>query len=115
MELSKYAQAIKSELVFELQKIGYTISDFEHALQNLNTGQGVLKTAGITEDLMNQAKSLPETVFKTSIGAGALGGFTMDDMESSVDRMNKAISNEKAKLELIQRLTNNLKRDHGLT
>ena len=68
----------------------------------------------INKIINNAAGSLPELAFKTSLAGGALGGLTMDDMDHSVDRLNKTLDREREKLKLIQNMTNNLRREHGL-
>lgn len=133
MELTKYSQAIKNQIADELHKIGSSLQEFEEALQNLNTGEGVHKVAATTLKLSQQvkiaqkdeslldiknmmqdtARSLPELAFKTSLAGGALGGLTMDDMDHAVDRLNKSLDREREKLKLIQNMTNNLRREHG--
>jgi hypothetical protein len=137
MELTKYAQAIKNELAVSLEKIGSSLQEFEIALQNLNTGEGMYKVASTTTTLVelvkeareakndagmldinkmvnNAAGSIPELAFKASLAGGALGGLTMDDMDASVERLNKSLEREKEKLRLVVRMTNNLKKEHGL-
>lgn len=144
MSTTKYAQAIKNQLAITLEKMGSSLQEFEKNLENLNTGEGVLKVAEITSTLLNVLKttekqiepikiaqktqdifdiqkiigntagSLPELAFKGSLAAGALGGLTMDDMDASVDRLNKSLEREREKLKLVQKMTNNLKKEHGL-
>ena len=123
MELSKYAQAVKSELAFFLEKQGSSLEEFEQALQNINTGEGVLK---IAKELNKSFKdriidrgfdvasgSLPEMALKGSLAGGALAGLGLDEMDKSVDFVNKALAREREKVHLVRRLTQNLKKEHG--
>jgi hypothetical protein len=124
MELSKYAQAVKNELALTLQKQGSSLAELEEALQNINTGDGVLK---IAKDLGPSFKdkmidrgfdiasgSIPEMAFKGSLAGGALAGLGLDEMDKSVDALNKALDSEREKVHLVRRITQNLKREHGL-
>lgn len=56
----------------------------------------------------------PELAFKASLGGGALAGLGLDEMDKSVDSLNKALEREREKVNLVRRITNNLKREHGL-
>lgn len=127
MELSKYAQAIKNELAFELDKQGSSLSEFEEALRNINTGEGVYKAASLALNIMQKeaapgvvdlaydaAKAIPETLFKGTLGAGAAAGLSLDEMDKSVESVNKALEREQEKVNLVRRLTQNLKREHGI-
>jgi hypothetical protein len=60
------------------------------------------------------AASLSEAALKGSMGAGALAGLTFDEMDKSVEDINKALDREREKIHLVKRITNNLKREHGL-
>ncbi len=111
--MTKTAQAIKAELSLELQKQGSSLKVFENALQNLNTGEGVLKVAENLAPSLSLA-SLPELAIKGSLAGGAMAGLTMDEMDSSVDSVNKALQRERDKIKLVRQITNNLKREHGL-
>lgn len=126
MELTKFAQAIKNELIMELDKQGSSLEEFENALNNINTGEGVFKVAmfadlatkGITQGAGMAASTLmsvPELAFKTSLTGGALAGMGMDEMDKSVESLNKALEREREKLHLVRRITNNLRREHGLS
>jgi hypothetical protein len=122
MEMTKYAQAIKHELELELAKLGSSLYEFEEALSNLNHGEGVFKVAKDTEDIlsgyigkgMSHVGSLPELALKSSLAGGAMAGFTLDEMDKSVGALNKSLENEREKINLVRRLTHNLKREHGL-
>lgn len=122
MELTKNAQLIKHELALELQKYGSSIEEFEEALSNINTGEGVYKVAVFGEKLIAEtmdrgidtAFAIPELAFKTSLTGGALAGLGMDEMDKSVDTLNKALAREREKIHLVKRITTNLKREHGL-
>jgi hypothetical protein len=125
MEMTKFAQAIKQELSMELNKQGYTIDDFEQALRNINTGEGVFnvvkmgsaimtKEAGLTDMASDALSFLPEAALKTSLVGGAAGGLSFDEMDKSVDHMNKSLDREREKIKLVQRITQNLKREHGI-
>ena len=127
MELTKYAQAIKAELEMELTKRGSTLAEFEQSLQTLHTGEGVFKVASfggsvIKESqekqaeggsLYNFAKAIPEAALKGSMAGGALAGLTFDEMDKSVDSLNKSLEREREKVNLVRRITQNLKREHG--
>ena len=127
MELTKYAQAIKNQLSFELSKSGSSLEEFETYLENLNTGEGAYKVAAITTKLLAKeaapgpvdmaydfAKGLPEFAMKGSLGIGAAAGLSMDEMDKSVDSVNRALDREREKVTLVRRLTENLKREHGI-
>lgn len=122
MELTKYAQAIKNELAMELAKTGSSLHEFEQALSNINTGEGVFKVAqdsgGILNSYMNKgmdfAGGVPELALKSSLAGGALAGLTLDEADKSVDVLNKSLEREREKVNLVRRITNNLKREHGL-
>jgi hypothetical protein len=126
MELTKYAQAIKNELAMELAKQGSSLEEFEHALANVNTGEGVFKIAndssaliskymdqGISRGLSDMG-SLPGLAIKGSLAGGALAGLTFDEMDKSVDQVNRALQRERQKVDLIRKITNNLKKEHGI-
>jgi hypothetical protein len=124
MELSKYAQAVKNELALTLQKQGSSLAELEEALQNINTGDGVLKVAkelgdSFKDKMLNRSfdiatGSIPEMAFKGSLAGGALAGLGLDEMDKSVDSLNKALDSEREKVHLVRRITQNLKREHGL-
>lgn len=122
MEMTKYAQAIKAELSFELAKQGSSIEEFEQALQNINDGAGVYKVAKDAGSMfgdyigkgMNFAGSIPEMAVKGSLAGGALAGLTFDEMDKSVDTLNKALEKQREKVNLVRRITHNLRREHGL-
>jgi hypothetical protein len=117
MEMTKYAKAIKSMLAEELSKQGSSIEEFEQALQTINTGEGVYKVAEATSNIagnfMGAAGSLPEFAFKTTLTGGALGGLTLDEMDKSVHEVNKALDREREKINMVRRITENLKKEHG--
>ena len=112
MELSKYAQAVKIELAHTLQKQGSSLAEFEEALQSINTGDGVFKIAkelgGSFKDKMLDRSfdiasgSLPEMAFKGSLAGGALAGLGLDEMDKSVDSLNKALDSEREKVKELQ-------------
>ena len=125
MELTKYAQAVKSQLEADLHKIGSSLHEFEEALENINTGEGVFKvsklsekliekTAGITDMATGALKGLPEIALKGSLVGGALTGLGFDEMDKSVDSLNKSLEREREKVNLVRRITENLRREHGL-
>ena len=122
MELTKYAKAIKNELEMELQKNGSSLAEFEQALKNINTGEGVYKVAsdagGILHNYvgksLNVAGGIPEFALKGSLAGGALAGLTLDEADKSVDMLNKSLEREREKVNLVRRITHNLKREHGL-
>jgi hypothetical protein len=158
--MNKYAQAIKNELIMELHKHGSSLEEFENALANINTGEGVFKVTSFFGNIKNATETSPqagvgldgtgtaiggmlgyglggplggmagaaiggtgaraiegvgEAALKGSVGAGALAGLTFDEMDKSVEHLNKSLDREREKINLIRRLTNNLKREHGLT
>jgi hypothetical protein len=121
MELTKFAQAVKNELALELKKQGSSLQEFESALQNINTGEGVYKVAvegarmidNMISGGMDLSKSIPEIAFKGSLAGGALAGLTLDEMDKSVDTLHKSLDREREKVNLVRRITNNLKREHG--
>lgn len=126
MELTKYAQAIKAELEMELSKRGSSLEEFEQALQSLNTGEGVFKVASFGGSVIAEknaaeggigwkgfAAALPEVALKGSMAGGALAGLTFDEMDKSVDSLNKSLEREREKVNLVRRITQNLKREHG--
>jgi hypothetical protein len=125
MELTKYAQAIKNQLIEDLLKTGHSLEEFEQALENINTGEGVFKIAQISEKLIEKnagvmgmagsvLKGLPEYALKGSLVGGALTGLGLDEMDKSVDSLNKSLEREREKVHLVRRITENLKREHGI-
>jgi hypothetical protein len=123
MELSKYAAAIKAELTMELSKIGSSLAEFEQGLQTINTGEGVFKVAADGGNMMMGAglgnifgsvSSIPEYAFKTSLAGGALAGLSASQMSDSVSHVNDALKHQKAKVDLVRRLTAKLRAEHGL-
>lgn len=125
MELTKFAQMIKNELALELSKQGSSLEELENALNSINTGEGVYKVAFLTGQIekgiekgMGMAAgglmSVPEMAFKTSLTGGALAGLGMDEMDKSVEHLNKSLEREREKIHLVRRITNNLRREHGL-
>lgn len=118
MKLTKYAQAVKVLLEEELAKTGASILELEEALANINHGEGVYKVAMFGEKLLGQAAgtvaSIPETAMKASLAGGALTGLTFDEMDSSIEEVNKALEREREKINLVKRITANLQREHGL-
>lgn len=117
MESSNYAEAIKTQLAVELAKQGSTLEDFEKNLKALNTGEGVLKVASAEAAMISPVtegiRQAPGLVFKSFAAGGALSGLALDEMDSSVDILNKALDREREKVRLVQRITQNLKREHG--
>jgi hypothetical protein len=111
MELTKYAAAIKNELEMELHKRGSSILEFEQALSSINTGDGVFKIASTTTDILS---SIPEYALKGSLAGGAVAGLGLDEMDKSVESMNNALAREREKVNLVRRITHNLKREHGI-
>lgn len=124
--MTKYAKAIKAELAMELSKQGSSLAEFEAGLATLNTGEGVLKIANegskMLQGYMNKGldfgvgtvSSLPEMALKGSLAGGAMAGLTLDEMDQSVDSINKALAKEREKIHLVRRVTENLKREHGI-
>lgn len=111
MELTKYAAVIKNELEMELQKRGSSILEFEQALASVNTGEGVFKVASTATDMLS---SIPEYALKGSLAGGAVAGLGLDEMDKSVESMNNALAREREKVNLVRRITQNLKREHGI-
>lgn len=111
--MTKTAQAIKVELELMLNKQGSSLAEFEQALQTLNTGEGVYKVAADLAPSFG-ISSIPELAIKGSLAGGAMAGLTMDEMDKSVDSLNKALDREREKVTLVRQITNNLKREHGL-
>ena len=124
--MTKYAKAIKAELSLELAKQGSSLAEFEQNLKSLNTGEGVFKVAvagaGMLQkytdkgiDLgMGTLGGIPEMALKGSMAGGAMAGFTLDEMDQSVDSLNKALSREREKVQLVRQITENLKKEHGI-
>jgi hypothetical protein len=113
MEMTKTAQAIKAELGLQLAKQGSSLENLEIALQELNTGEGVLKVAENLAPSFGFA-SIPELAIKGSLAGGAMAGLTIDEMDKSVDSLNKSLDKEREKIKLVRQITNNLKREHGI-
>jgi hypothetical protein len=111
MELTKYAQLVKTQLAFELAKQGSSLEEFETALRNINTGEGVYKVAEASKGMLF---GIPQMAMNTSLAGGAMAGLTMDEMDKSVNSVNSALDREREKIKLVRRLTHNLKREHGL-
>lgn len=122
MELTKHAQAIKDELATELAKTGSSLLEFDQALGNINTGEGVFKIASDGGSILNSylskgmnfAGGIPEMAMKGSMAGGALAGLTLDEADKSVEMLNKSLDREREKVNLVRRITQNLKREHGL-
>jgi hypothetical protein len=126
MEMTKYAQAIKAELANELKKQGSSLLALEEALKNINTGEGVLKTALLGTDLLRRYSTrgidsavdnltdFPDLALKGSLAGGAMAGFTLDEMDRSVQGIDKALEREREKVNLVRRITANLRKEHGI-
>jgi uncharacterized protein YoaH (UPF0181 family) len=123
MKLTKYAKLIKNQLALTLEKQGSSIERFEKILAGINTGEGVLKFAAEVEPSISSnlvrsgldfGASVPEIAFKGMLAGGAISGLTLDEMDQSVDGVNKALARERQKVILVKRLTENLRREHGL-
>ena len=109
--MDKYAKAVKSQLAEELHKSGSSLDEFEHALQTINTGEGVYKFASTSSNMFG---TITDLALKSSLTGGALAGLGLDEMDKSVHDVNKALDREREKVNLVRRLTANLKREHGL-
>ena len=123
MKLTKLAQALKTELALELAKQGQTLQDFDQMLKTINTGEGVLKIAVAQDKIMNDmvggplsrmGGSMGSLALNASLASGAAAGLTLDEMDGSVDMLNKSLEKEREKIKMVKRLTANLKREHGL-
>lgn len=118
MKLTKIAKAIKSELALELAKQGSSLEELEKNLKALNTGEGVYKLAsgdGLLQNLLvNPLTNLPSMALNASAGGGAVAGLTFDELEQNVKEMNHSLEREREKLRMIQTLTANLKKEHGI-
>lgn len=118
MKLTKTAKAIKSELALELAKQGSSLKELEKNLKALNTGEGVYKLAagdGLLQNmLVNPLVNLPGMALNASAGGGAVAGLTFDELEQNVKNMNHSLEREREKLRMIQTLTANLKKEHGI-
>ena len=124
--MTKYAQAIKAELANELKKQGSSLLALEEALKNINTGEGVLKTALLGTDLLRRYSTrgidsavdnltdFPDLALKGSLAGGAMAGFTLDEMDRSVQGIDKALEREREKVNLVRRITANLRKEHGI-
>jgi len=126
MEMTKYAQAIKAELAIELEKQGSSLLALEESLKSINTGEGVLKTALLGTDLLRRYSTkgidlaadnlvdFPDLALKGSLAGGAMAGFTLDEMDRSVQGIDKALEREREKVNLVRRITANLRKEHGI-
>lgn len=106
----------------QLSKQGSSLEEFEAGLRKLNSGEGVLKVASEL-NLMNDyllrpmagvAGSLPGLAFNASAAAGSAAGLTFDELESSVLDLNRALDREREKVHMVRKLTDNIKKEHGL-
>lgn len=109
--MTKYAKAIKNQLREELAKTGSSLEEFESALQNINTGEGVFKIAAEAGGMLG---GIADIALKSSLTGGALTGLGFDEMDKSVHSVNKALEREREKVNLVRRLTSNLKIEHGI-
>jgi hypothetical protein len=119
MNITKYGEKIKIALATELQKIGLSIFDFEKALQGLDNPEGISKTADIGSKLLENVSTsattgIPEALLKATLAGGVVSGMTFDELDKSVEETNKAILREQQKLDLVRRMTANIKKEHGL-
>jgi hypothetical protein len=119
MKNTKYGEKIKLALATELQKIGLSIFDLEDALSKLNTTEGISKTADIGGKLIDNVTSgaatgIPEALIKATLAGGVVSGMTFDELDKSVEETNKAILREQQKVNLVRRMTANIKKEHGL-
>jgi len=92
----------------------------------MNTGEGVLKIAKLGDDMlpkyMNKGidsavggiADLPDMALKGSLAGGAMAGFTLDEMDQSVDSLERALAKEREKVQLVRRVTENLRKEHGI-
>lgn len=79
---------------------------------------GGVAGAAIGQSAGNVLGAIPEameTGLKGSLAGGALAGLGVDEMDKSIEIMNKALEKEREKLNLVRRVTENLKKEHGLT
>jgi hypothetical protein len=119
MKLTKYGENVKIGLAIELEKIGSSIFELEHALQNLNTVDGMKKMAFLGEKLLSEVsteaiKAAPEALLKGTLAGGVVSGMAFDELDKSVEEANKAILKEQEKINLVRRMTENIKKEHGL-
>lgn len=122
MKLSTYGKIIKAELAMELAKCGSSLERLEAGLRELNTGEGVLKTASelnllqdfVAKPLAGAVGSLPGLAFNASAAAGSAAGLTFDELESSVLDLNRALDREREKVHMVRKLTDNIKKEHGI-
>ena len=122
MKLTPYAKIVKAELAMELEKIGSSLEDLEEKLSNLNTAEGAIKIARDISALQEYALKpalgfaggLPGIALNASAAGGAVAGLTFDEMENSVDELNKALDRERQKVHMVRTLTHKLKQEHGL-
>jgi hypothetical protein len=64
--------------------------------------------------VMGAVPDAVELGLKGSVLGGALGGLTLDEMDKSVESLHKALEREREKITLVRRITQNLKKEHGL-
>jgi hypothetical protein len=69
---------------------------------------------GSAGNLLGTIPEAMEIGLKGSLGGGALAGLGLDEMDKSVEAMNKALERERDKLHLVHRITQNLRKEHGL-
>jgi hypothetical protein len=122
MKLTKIAEEIKKTLTLELAARGVTPMEFEEKLASLDSGEGVLKVAidlNLLQDYVGKPAlgaigQLPSFALNASAAAGAAGGITFDELENGVVDLNKTLDREREKVQLVRRLTENLRKEHGL-
>lgn len=119
MKITKYGEQVKVNLAIELEKLGSSIFELEHALSNLNIPEGIHKIAFLGSKLISDVstdvvKTAPEALLKATLAGGVVSGMTFDELDKSVEETNKALLKEQEKINLVKRMTENIKKEHGL-
>jgi hypothetical protein len=114
---------VKNTIILNLEKQGYSIHDFEDALSNLNTGEGVLQVTKLAAiagnpitDTINGATSLVGGTFlPVTMGAGGLLGLGVDAAEDGVRSQNKKLNELRRNIDIMKKMKNNLAIEHGFS
>jgi hypothetical protein len=123
MKLTKFAEELKEAFILELAAHGISPGAFEESLQRINTAEGSMKVAqdlNLMQDYLIRPTSaalgqLPGMALNAAGAGGIAAGITFDELERGVVDLNHALDREREKVQMVRRLTHNLKKEHGLT
>lgn len=116
---------IKVGLAQHLEKQGSSLEEFEQSLANLNTMEGVSKTANFLESIGNlgsdavkgiggMAAKAPELALLSALMVGSAGGAGVYGMGKHMEDQDKKFADKEQEAQRIRSLTDRLKSDYGI-